>query len=726
MKKMLYGIFIFTLLLMSCEVENDYYQRPDWLKGSTYEFLQQEERFSLYLSAVDRLGLKEDFDGKVLMTCFIPNDNAFNEYLKRKNYNSVADIPEKELKALINYTTGLRSFNRDELELYHFKDEKHLRGKYFRLTSLHTTDAYQERIPYGSAQRDVWLFNSPKMINFFSKRYFEAMEISDPKASVDLLFGEGTWNGETILGNGARIIKYEIPTDNGYVFEVDKLTDPLRSADRILKENEQFSLFSKLYDYFGKYNYESDFDKYKEAFGADSLFTKSNVLYNTYTEGNTDLYKLDFNTGAMFVPTNEVLKAFLESKFGPGAAENFQEIPVLALKYILKQHVQSSTMAWMEDIENGKITTSWGDELDFNKENIVFKELGSNGVVYGINKVLEPSLFNSVMKGVIQTDKTQLFSWFVEKSLNINLLNNRDLDLALFVADDDSFNEDLIRITKEGYPFGDEKIEVNFTGDWKEYNISDLSKMVDLHIALLEKDFDFSGKGFVKNVTNFSLIKYADNKLYINEDELGEEDQLYAEVLSTDKSPTNGNVYKISKTLNSPKYSISKLGETYTEFREFKRLLRKANLMTESSKFTSKFGFDNYIMLAPENEVILKGIDDGAIPEIPLDSDSGEVLKEKQDALAKWCLQYFISMQKNDQPNYLVPGDNTSKVFNSMQLDNENSTPTKLVYTKLKCTASSDNLTVLNKETNSSVSSIVTTPVYIGTDGIVYSVDGLF
>lgn len=726
MKKMLYGVFIFISLLTSCEVENDYYQRPDWLKGSTYEFLQQEERFSLYLSAVERLGLKEDFDGKVLMTCFIPNDNAFKAYLTRKGYSSVADIPEKDLKALINYTTGLRSFNRDELELYHFKDEKHLKGKYFRLTSLHTTDAYQERIPYGTAQRDVWLFNSPKMINFFSKRYFDAMEISNPQASVDILFGEGTWNGETILGNGARIIKYEIPTDNGYVFEVDKLTDPLRTVDRILKENDQFSLFNKLYDYFGKYKYETKFDKYKEAFGADSLFTKEHTLYNTHNEGFNDLYKLDSNTGAMFIPTNEALKSFLEAKFGPGAAENFQDIPVLALKYILTQHVQSSTMAWMEDIKNGKLRTSWGDNLDFTEENIVFKELGSNGVVYGLNKVLEPSLFNTVMKGVLQTEETQFFSWFIEKTLNINLLNNNQLSLALFVADDASFGEDMVRISKEGYPFGDEKIEQNSTGDWKEYNIASLSRMVDLHIAFLDKDFDFTGKGFVKNVNNFSLMKYDNNRLYINEEELDETDKLYAEVLNTDKTPTNGNVYRISRVLNSPQNSISEIAEANDEFKEFKRLLRKAKLMTDKSKYTASFGFDKYIMLAPTDQAVLDGIKNGTIPEVPLDSDAGDVLKEKQEVLAKWCLQYFVSMQKNDQANYLVPGDNTTMVFSSMQLDTESSTPTKLVYTKLKCTATSDNLTVVNMETKGSVTSIAATPVYIGTDGIVYSVDGLF
>ncbi|TKG87143.1 hypothetical protein EYV94_28480 [Puteibacter caeruleilacunae] len=725
MRKVLLG-FITLLLLWSCEKDDEFYQRPDWLKGSVYEFLQKEDRFSMYLNAIDRIGLKEDFDGKALMTCFIPNNDAFQAYLDEKGYNKVEDIPEKELTAAVRYTMGARSFNREELETYHYSSYPHLKGKYFRLHSFYRQEPYQEKMSNSDDEKTVWLYNNAKTVNFFSQTYFDAIKIEKPKNNIDLLFGEGTWDGNTVLGNGAKIITYEIPTDNGYIYEVDKMTDPLQNIEDILTSTDEFSLFKEVYDYFSNYRYQSSYDKYGETFGIDSLYSKGYSVFNTFDEKNTSIWKLTYESGSLFVPNNEVLKNYLDDKFGAGSSDDPSTLPLLTLKYLIEQHALSKQQAWMDHIQDGTVQTNWGDNFEFEPSNVFYSKVCSNGVVYGLDKVLAPSFFNSVLGPVLFNSNETIFSWIVEKTQSTGVLNNRAVNLGLIVPNNDSYTDLGYRVSNEGYPIGDEKIQYDNNGKWKDVSSTNLSKMMDLHIAILDGAIDFTQEGIVKNLGEFSLFKYKDNKLYVNESDLDELDKLYAEVLDVDESAINGVTYRVTNPLKPASSKMGQLFSSYDDYEEFANLLEKAGVLNNGSLSSSFISIDNYIVMAPSNAAILSGIAGGTIPEIPLDSEEEEVREEKQKVLKEWCSQYFVSMQENSETNYMIPQDQEAKTFKTKQIDKANSTPSKKAYVKVTCTPNGNTLSVENQKTGASFTTREDVPVMIAKNGVLYSIDGLF
>ncbi|TKG96333.1 hypothetical protein EYV94_03500 [Puteibacter caeruleilacunae] len=732
MRKMLFGLMT-LMLLFGCERDKEFYKKPDWLTGSVYEILQKEEKFSIYLEAVDRLGLKEDFDGKALMTCFIPNNDAFKAYLSEKGYDSVEDMPEKELDATIRYTMCVRSFNKEELETYHFSSSPQMKGKYYRVESYYTKDAYEETMTNSEDQKKVWLYNMPKTVSYFTQTYFDAIELDDPKKSVDFLLGDGAWDGDLVLGNGAKVLTYEIPANNGYVYEVDKLTDPLMNIEDVLTSNSEFSLFKEIYDYFSDYQYMSKFNKYAGAFGVDSLYRKNYDVFNTFWEADmatalqyVGVAKLHWYSGSMFVPQDQVLRSYLDEKFGPGSADNPAQLPLLTLKYLVEQHAIAKQHAWLEQIQDGSVQTNWGDNFEFNESDVFYQYIGSNGVIYGLNKVLSPSFFNSVLGPVLFNPNESIFSWIVEKTQSTNLVNNRSIGLGLIVADNEAFTDKGYRVSNEGYPIGDEKIQYNDNGSWKDYPYQDLVRLMDLHIAVIDDNIDFSQEGIVKNLGSFSLFKYKNNKLYVNESDLNETDKLYAEILEIDETPINGITYHVTNPLTPAKNKLGGLLSGYDQFSEFGNLLEKCELLDGGKLKSSLVGVDNFIVLAPSNSAIAQGIANGLIPALPQDSDEDEVKEDKIDELQVWCKQYFISMQENSQTHYLIPGDPKSKEFETMQFDPQNSTVTKKAYVKVDCTPNAESLTVKSHKTGKELETNADEPVMIASNGLLYSIDELF
>ena len=57
--------FLSFLLFTGCRDEvKEYYERPDYLRGNAYEFLQERGNFTYFLSALEMTGYKDALDGR--------------------------------------------------------------------------------------------------------------------------------------------------------------------------------------------------------------------------------------------------------------------------------------------------------------------------------------------------------------------------------------------------------------------------------------------------------------------------------------------------------------------------------------------------------------------------------------------------------------------------------------------------------------------------------------
>jgi len=106
LNRFLVGCTTLVLLATSCEIQENFKYEPanvDGVLGVTaWEFIQTHPEFEVLRSAIIRTDLQSLYQDEE-RTFIIPNNNAFNTYLKNSTYNSVEDIPEPILRNMLRY-----------------------------------------------------------------------------------------------------------------------------------------------------------------------------------------------------------------------------------------------------------------------------------------------------------------------------------------------------------------------------------------------------------------------------------------------------------------------------------------------------------------------------------------------------------------------------------------------------------------------------------------------
>ena len=90
-------------VISSCQHQmKEYYEEPEWLKGSIYEILQERGEYDLFLQGVDTCQYTALLKGRSILTVMAPTDSSLSAYLQ-KHYGC-ADwslVPADEVKKLI-------------------------------------------------------------------------------------------------------------------------------------------------------------------------------------------------------------------------------------------------------------------------------------------------------------------------------------------------------------------------------------------------------------------------------------------------------------------------------------------------------------------------------------------------------------------------------------------------------------------------------------------------
>ena len=95
-KLFLAAIVAVTLLgITGCEDNQARYETPPWLGGSSIETLEERGNYKSFLSLMEKANYKEPIS-KQLFTLFVPDDAAFDVYLKSIGKNSVEDLTKEE------------------------------------------------------------------------------------------------------------------------------------------------------------------------------------------------------------------------------------------------------------------------------------------------------------------------------------------------------------------------------------------------------------------------------------------------------------------------------------------------------------------------------------------------------------------------------------------------------------------------------------------------------
>lgn len=644
---------LIPLLTLSCDndVNGDIGEAGRPIK----RILEEKGNYGQFIKALELSGYDKLVNGGGLVTVFAPDDDAFRDFLKTEySVNDVEDIPTEELNVIIGYHIIQFAYDPDDFLAFSSSSEGSGNGD---------GSSYKYKT-YGKAPvklftdprtgRKVHLYSREKFLPVLSSRLFKTRNISNPEKDYKRFFPNVEWAGtdNTLYSGDAVIQDMGIKAANGFLYTVDKVLKPLPSIyDRIASEDmSEYSIIKEMFDRINTYTYDANLTKNYSPTG-DSLF-----LFNhwtapsknaeipeiasewTYHNENGVVFVNDTKyTNLCFFPKDNVLGPYLKEYFkelGTYEAKNFLDvIPDNAIFHFLKSHIYGyQEIKFPSEFNGTPIIGPNGEKYYLDAESVT-PFFCSNGIIYGIDKILEPAVFTHLTETILREPYFDFYS----RAFNIKNMYQQTVDdnnrFTLFVQDD-------IDLNAAGYISGVSTIGKGsyiFKRQSKNMNETQISDM-------LMSQFMYGRLPSMENIDYQRYFVSKDNKTYFYVKDKALYDALDNEVpVRRTVDASNGMVIQTGRVIPGRQGAYSESGKK-SEFAKFRQLLVKAEIGNNSGGLTNSMaGMTDAIVFLPVNEAVDKAQAAGFIP-----SDI--------DTLRSYLKYYFVQLKKNKLDNFLLPG----------------------------------------------------------------------
>ena len=647
------------LLLAGCDPDQkeDKYARPDWLAGKVYTQLKEQPDLSTFTLCVELTGYDTIIDRSGSYTVFAPSNEAFSSYfLDHPLYNSVEDIPLPELNEIVRYhivqnpwtkvqlrtldvygwidtldinNNKPRGFKRQTLQL---DDNKKLGVEYMRDENLKIVDTLE------SDWHRIVATDSRKYAPIFFSEYFGIYDLKS--ADYEFYFDRTIADPNDLYFAGGKIVGDEIFAENGFIYMIDEVVEPMLNAYQMLEEDsggESYSEFLDLVNQFPRFQYNED--KTKDQPGADLGYQVDSLFNLTYPDLAFDLlnekttaprgtYGLPSDVTIRYhhglvAPTNAAFSQLISDYIeGPGRWGELESTPINIKKIIANTHLSANNI-YPTDFTNGYYNGE-SDIVVLDEGTIIDKRYGSNCTFIGVNQAIVPRVFNSVAGPVYLRRGYSKTMFAIEEAGLLSALKREGEDYRFYIESNANCTEDsslLSTVNQEG--------ELRFTlwqksgASKREYNLSnnDLRMLIMNHIGVGSPTGN-PRKEFVKTLSgNFIIINNENGEVKGTANTTvgykgSESKPNFPTQISTDAD--NGITYDIENWFSFSGISIYNSIET--RFPEFHRQLRRAGLANVSER---RYAFlsenENYTVFAPS---------DSAMSNIQADSMEIEELSE--------------------------------------------------------------------------------------------------
>lgn len=658
-------ISLSVFVLFSCETALDkYYKLPDWLKGNAWEVLEDRGNFSLFLAAVERSSFKELVQGKGLVTVMAPTDEAFQQYLTQKGFNSIADIPAEQLDKLVAYHLVYYSFSKSAFEDYKpdgIDSENQLKGIYYKFRTK-SRDAISSWTDVTNNDVNRKVMHKERFLPVFSFNLFNSLGI-DAKANYEYFYPQSVWTGaEGFNVSNASVVDYAIVTDNGYVYTINKVLEPLETVYNELVKANNFSAFRESFDRFVSYDYDANASR--DYGKGDSLYIRSHgtglpAIASEWTNlmtgtDYTQLSILSRRAHNVFAPDNTSMQQFFNTYWAayyPSIGDvNF--VPMLTL---LSNHVSSGDILFPESIEKGQIKSVYGTPITFNRNDAAVRKMCVNGTLYGLNKVLVPPMFQKVTKPMFTDPKYNIMLDMMISSEFIPSLISDAVQFNVFYAPDQMIE---LNTTLEGRmikwvntnakKFGAQSLNIEGDLGLEPMRFTQKRSIAGGHIATSK--MAQKGDTIVYSTMNpFNYIYTIGNKAYSSAI-YNSRDNTKAPEFTQSGTFSNGKAYTLSGESASalvPETNLLKNALTSitapAEWEYFKALIAAAAIDKTTPPYNFLIG-ERFIVLIPSNDAILAGFALGKIPFTPA------------SAVAEFLKPYFVNVSSSAMLDYPFPG----------------------------------------------------------------------
>lgn len=629
------------LVFSGCQDEmyQDKYERPAWLAGKVYTQVKAQPELSTFTECIELTGYDTIIDVSGSYTVFGPSDDAFDKWLSENQYNSVEDVPIDYLEKLVSYHLVQNPWSKIQLrtvDVYGwidtldesnnkprgFKRETFLKNKE-RFYPIKKVDEMQFIIvdeQESEFQRKV-ITDSRKFAPFFYKEYFNIYDLNS--SDYEFYFDRPFDGGGDLYFVNAKIVSDEIKAENGFVYIIDEVVDPLQNAYQILEnedDNFEYSEFLELLNLFPDFEYNDE--KTKEQPGAnlglvvDSLFdlTYPEITFNISnekTEPPSGTFGLPENVSiryhhGMLAPTNEAFNQLINDYINaPGGWGTLERSPLNIKRIIANAHM-SVNPVYPSDLERG-FYNGENDLIQVNIEDVVQKEYGSNCTFIGLGNPIVPNAFSSVTGPVYLQSGFSRCMYAIEQSGLLPALKRNNKTYVLFVESDFNVREDSSLLYNEiKEEFSLHRMEEMGAAERYRLNKNDLRTLLLNHVAT-ELPRGIAKKEFVPNLAGNYII-------YNNETgEVSGTDYTTFGYLGTERQPNyprkisqgaiNGETYEIDNWFSFRATDLYTTIQSY--YPSFYNLMKRAGLVLEREyRFNFISNNDFYTVFIPSNEAL--------------------------------------------------------------------------------------------------------------------------
>ncbi len=473
--KRIIAVLAFFIVLSGCQDDKyiDKYERPAWLAGKVYSQVKAQDELSIFSRSLELTGYDTILDISGSYTVFGPSDEAFNKWLAENQYSTVEAIPKDQLEKLISYHIVQNPWSKLQLktvDVYGWidtLDESNNKPRGFKRETIFIND--ERFYPVKSKDKEFIIvkdqesdflrkaiLDSRKFAPFFYKDYFEIYDLN--YSDYEFYFDRAFEGGDALYFVNAKIISNEIKAENGFVYVIDQVVEPLQNAYQILEDQNddfQYSRFLDLVNLFPLFEYNDQ--KTKEQAGAklglvvDSLFdlTYPDLAFdinNEKTQPPSGSFGLPGNVSiryhhGMMAPTDEAFDQLINKYINvPGGWGSLERTPKNIKRIIANAHMAINPV-YPTDLKNG-FYNGENDIIEINTEDIVQKEYGSNCTFIGLVNPIVPNAFSSVTGPVYLQPGFSTTMYAIEESGLLPALKRENKNYSLFVESDFDLNKD--------------------------------------------------------------------------------------------------------------------------------------------------------------------------------------------------------------------------------------------------------------------------------------------
>jgi uncharacterized surface protein with fasciclin (FAS1) repeats len=698
------------LLFNSCREELSKYDRPEWLAGKLYTQILDLPELSTFARCVELTGYDQLINVSGSYTVFAPSNDAFNAWFAgNPSYNSVEDVPLPELERLVRYHIVQNPWSKLQLrtlDVYGWIDTLDINNnqpKGFKRETL----LFEKDRKYGVVSQDRRFqirdtsqanmhrrvaTDSRKYAPIFFSEYFNIYDLSS--SDYEFYFDRPFGGSNDIHYANGRIISDEIFSENGFVYVIDQVVEPLKNAYQLLSDESSaynYTQYRDLINVFPRfeYNQQKTFAQPGADLGlaVDSLFdlTFPQLAFNITSEQTrppTGTFGLPPNVSiryhhGLMAPTNEAFDKFVRDYIQiPRGWGTLNGAP-LHIKRIIANTYLSVNPIYPSDLQEG----FYNGELDIvqlDQSTIVQKEFGSNSTFIGLNEAIVPRAFSSVTGPVYLQQGYSKVMYAIEEAGLLPALKRRNQDYMFFVESDlnTSLDSSLV-YDRTNNIFS---VFLVTLGGFTQFPLTknDLRILLLNHIASAQPK-GLARKEFIPNLAgNFIIVNNETGEISgTGATTVGyrgtEQAPDFPKVLSTETD--NGTTYEIQNWFSFSSSTI--FSRISTEFPAFHQLMRKAGLSLDQ-QFRYNFISNNefYTIFIPSDEAI----QEAGLNSLPVDE------------LRQVLLLHFVQGEL-----IFTDGNKPSGYFETARID-EKSTPFSNVYTQMFVEPGIDIIRFRNKE----------------------------